>query len=383
METLVVVLSQIEKSQKEIIPCMVTQICENVENCSVVDFYRDFKLSKQLYGEYDLFKADQWLYDGWLNIYKNYRELVEPFDNVILIKTPTLRGIYPRVLDEKFLKEIDKGIMKDKYYQMSQDTMKRVIERLVFVKACRDKNVYQFCLDTEEVDFSKVWKFKHYERLYTFKDSEHKYFPMYEWALANTYIQPVDKAIDYYYVGSAFTKEREEEHKFRKDLVDKYTNKRRRGYSDVGHQIIKGKYEWYNAEERREARVDQDKYYYNLKLSKYTLVNKPYDVERFNMVRFMEALILDCIPIVLPGNNLDDIRLTFPDLYDIILLKGVILNRRDTNAYRPMDFYIHIRVAQYERDLDVIERLKNTKSYQMITNQDWVQQQFKKLLKGK
>ena len=137
METLVVVLSQIEKSQKEIIPCMVTQICENVENCSVVDFYKDFKLSKQLYGEYELFKADQWLYDGWLNIYKNYRELVEPFDNVILIKTPTLRGIYPRILDEKFLKEIDKGIMKDKHYQMSQDTMKRVIERLVFVKACR------------------------------------------------------------------------------------------------------------------------------------------------------------------------------------------------------------------------------------------------------
>ena len=43
------------KSSKEIIPCMVTQICENVENCSVVDFYKDFKLSKQLYGDYELF----------------------------------------------------------------------------------------------------------------------------------------------------------------------------------------------------------------------------------------------------------------------------------------------------------------------------------------
>lgn len=380
METLVVVLSQIEKSTKEIIPCMVTQICENVENCSVVDFYKDFKLSKQLYGEYELFKADQWLYDGWLNIYKNYRELVEPFDNVILIKTPTLRGIYPRLLDEKFLKEIDKGVMKDKYYQMTQDTMKRVIERLVFVKACRDKNVYQFCLDTEEVDFSKVWKFKHYERLYTFKDDTHKYFPMYEWALANTYIQPVDKAMAYYYVGSAFTKEREKEQKARKDLVNKYTNKRRQGYSDTGHHIIRGIYEWYNAEERRETRVDQDRYYYNLKLSQYTLVNQPYDKERFNMVRFMEALILDCIPIILPGNNIDDLKLTFPDFYDIILIKDIILTRRDTNAYRPMDFYIHIRFAQYEKDLDVIERFKNTKSYQRITNQDWVQEQFKKLL---
>ena len=382
MNTLVVVLNQIEKTQNEIIPCMVTQICENVENCTVVDFYKDFKLQKTLYGEYDLYKADQWLYDNWLSIYKHYREMVEEFDNVILLKTPTLRGIYPRVLDEKFLKEIDKGIVKDNKYQMTQDTMKRVIERLVFVKACRDKNVFQFCMDTEEVDFSKVWKFKSYKRLYTFKNKGFEYFPMFEWALANTYIQPVDKVMEYYYIGSAFTKEREQEHIDRKKMLDKYTNKRVRGYSNVGHTAVRGKYEWYNSEERREARMAQDKYYYYLKLSKYTLVNKPYDTERFNMVRFMEALILDCIPIILPGNNLDDLELTYPDLYDIILIKNVILTRRDTNAYRPMDFYINTRLARYEEDLDTIERLKNTKSYQMITNQELVQKKFKKLLGG-
>ena len=100
------------------------------------------------------------------------------------------------------------------------------------------------------------------------------------------------------------------------------------------------------------------------------------------MVRFMEALILDCIPIILPGNNLNDLELTYPDLYDIILIKNVILTRRDTNAYRPMDFYINTRLARYEEDLDTIERLKNTKSYQMITNQEWIKKKFKKLLGG-
>jgi hypothetical protein len=140
-ETLVAVLSNVEKTQNEIIDCMITQICENVENCSVVDFYKDYKLSKTTYGEYFMVKAEQWLYNGWLEIYKNYRELVKPYDNIILIKTPTLRGLYPRQLDKKFLKEIDKGFTKDNEYQMSQDLMKRLIERLVFVKACRDKNV--------------------------------------------------------------------------------------------------------------------------------------------------------------------------------------------------------------------------------------------------
>ena len=142
-ETLVAVLSNVEKTQNEIIACMITQICENVENCSVVDFYKDYKLSKTTYGEYFMVKAEQWLYNGWLDIYKNYRELVKPYDNIILIKTPTLRGLYPRQLDKKFLKEIDRGFTKDNEYQMSQDLMKRLIERLVFVKACRDKNVIQ------------------------------------------------------------------------------------------------------------------------------------------------------------------------------------------------------------------------------------------------
>ena len=95
-ETLVAVLSNVEKTQNEIIACMITQICENVENCSVVDFYKDYKLSKTTYGEYFMVKAEQWLYNGWLDIYKNYRELVKPYDNIILIKTPTLRGLYPR-----------------------------------------------------------------------------------------------------------------------------------------------------------------------------------------------------------------------------------------------------------------------------------------------
>ena len=221
MSTLVAVLSSIESTQNELIASMITQICENVEDCAVIDFYKDFKLKKTMYGDYETFKADQWYYDGWLNIYKNYRELVEPFNNVILIKTPTLRGIYPRNLDVKFMKEIDKGFTKDNHYQMSQDTMKRVIEKLVFVKACRDKNVYQFCIDTEEVDFSQVWKFKKYKRLYTFKNKGFEYFPMFEWALANTYIQPIDKAIDYYYIGSAYTKEREEEIKAKKALERK------------------------------------------------------------------------------------------------------------------------------------------------------------------
>ena len=379
-ETLVAVLSNIEKTQNEIIACMITQICENVENCSVVDFYKDYKLSKTTYGEYFMVKAEQWLYNGWLDIYKNYRELVKPYDNIILIKTPTLRGLYPRQLDKKFLKEIDRGFTKDNEYQMSQDLMKRLIERLVFVKACRDKNVIQFCIDTQEVDFSDVWKFKSYERRYIANHGDMKYFPMYEWAMANTFIQEIDKAQDLYFIGSAFNSEKQELISRYHDNLYKFFGRRRVGFVRANPQT--GYFDYYNNDEnRREIKVNQSKYLYELKLSKYTVVNPPYDTSCFNMMRFMEAVICDCVPIVLPENNFDDLILTFQDIYDKINFRDLILEKRDCRKL-PIEHYLHVRITEWERDKDCIEDIKSCKSYQRIVDQEYVQSEFAKLLKG-
>lgn len=379
-ETLVAVLSNVEKTQNEIIACMITQICENVENCSVVDFYKDYKLSKTTYGEYFMVKAEQWLYNGWLDIYKNYRELVKPYDNIILIKTPTLRGLYPRQLDKKFLKEIDRGFTKDNEYQMSQDLMKRLIERLVFVKACRDKNVIQFCIDTQEVDFSDVWKFKSYERRYIANHGDMKYFPMYEWAMANTFIQEIDKAQDLYFIGSAFNSEKQELISRYHDNLYKFFGRRRVGFVRANPQT--GYFDYYNNDEnRREIKVNQSKYLYELKLSKYTVVNPPYDTSCFNMMRFMEAVICDCVPIVLPENNFDDLILTFQDIYDKINFRDLILEKRDCRKL-PIEHYLHVRITEWERDKDCIEDIKSCKSYQRIVDQEYVQSEFVKLLKG-
>ena len=379
-ETLVAVLSNVEKTQNEIIACMITQICENVENCSVVDFYKDYKLSKTTYGEYFMVKAEQWLYNGWLDIYKNYRELVKPYDNIILIKTPTLRGLYPRQLDKKFLKEIDRGFTKDNEYQMSQDLMKRLIERLVFVKACRDKNVIQFCIDTQEVDFSDVWKFKSYERRYIANHENMKYFPMYEWAMANTFIQEIDKAQDLYFIGSAFNSEKQELISRYHDNLYKFFGRRRVGFVRANPQI--GYFDYYNNDEnRREIKVNQSKYLYELKLSKYTVVNPPYDTSCFNMMRFMEAVICDCVPIILPENNFDDLILTFQDIYDKINFRDLILEKRDCRKL-PIEHYLHVRITEWERDKDCIEDIKSCKSYQRIVDQEYVQSEFAKLLKG-
>ena len=379
MNTLVAVLSNIEKTQNEIIACMVTQICENIDNVSVIDFYKDYKLSKTVYGEYDIFKAEQWEYDGWLNIYKHYRELVQGYDNIILIKTPTLRGQYTSMLDVNLLKKIDKGFTKDSQYQMSQDLMKRLIERLVFVKAARDKNVYQFCIDSQEVDFSEVWKFKHYKRLNIMDGDGLTYFPMYEWAMANTFIQDIDIAQDLYYIGSAFNQERKEYLEYTKKEIYRLFGKNRVG--PIRANAKKGLFDYYDSEDRREIKVSQSKYLYNLKLARYTIVNQPYDLDRFNMMRFMEAIICDCTPIILPQNNFEDLRLTFPDIYDIIDIRDLKLTKRKTNNL-PLETFINARmgITQWETDKDTLRLIKESKSYQRITNQKYVQNELYKLL---
>lgn len=381
MNTLVAVLSNIEKTQNEIIACMITQICENMENVSVVDFYKDYKLSKTTYGEYDIIKADQWEYNGWLDIYKHYRDMVEYVDNVILIKTPTLRGQYTSMLDTKLLKKLDKGFTKDNQYQMSQDLMKRLIERLVFVKAIRDKNVFQFCIDTQEVDFSEVWKFKSYKRLYPFNGPGMTYFPMYEWAMANTFIQEIDKAQDLYFIASAFTDERREYMEYFKKEVYRLFGKKKVGPIMANPKT--GLFDYYDDEDRREVKVSQSKYLYNLKLSRYTIVTQPYDTDRFNMLRFMEALICDCTPIIMPANNFEDLRLTFPDIYDIIDIRDLKLTKRVTNNY-PIEHFINARmgITQWETDRDTLKLLKESKSYQRITNQKYVQNELRRLLEG-
>lgn len=378
-KVLVAVISNIEKTQAELIGCMVTQICENVDDVSVIDFYKDFKLSKTVYGEYNLFKVNQWDYDNWYDMYKNYKECIQEFDSVILIKTPTLRGTFTRMLDEEFLSELDKGFTKDNKFQMSQDIMRRLIERLVFVKACRDKKVYQFCIDTQEVDFSKVWKFKHFERRYIFNHGDMKYFPMYEWAMANTYIQEIDKIQSIYFNGSAFTEEKKKGLSVLKECVDKYLNRK---VSGPVFGIMTGSVDWYDDEDKRDTRVPQSTYMYNLKLSKYTIINTPYDDTHFNMYRFMEAIICDCIPIILPYNNLEDLQLTFPDIYNIISLGDLVLMRIHADRKIPMEMAIYSRLNcdRYDRDKIRFNEIKNSKSFKKITDQEYVKGEFKKLL---
>lgn len=107
-------------------------------------------------------------------------------------------------------------------------------------------------------------------------------------------------------------------------------------------------------------------------LSRYTIIVDDYSGQ-FNMMRFMEAVICGCVPLLLDGyNNLENLILTFPDIYDIIIKRGLVekLER------------VYFRIHDWEeKDQYIISEIKATKSFKKITDKVKVQQYYNKLLR--
>ena len=385
MNTAIVLLSSIESHQNEIIGAVINQAVEFIPNAYIIDFYKDYKLNKVLDAEPEIIKAEQWKFDSWKSMYKHYKKLVSDFDNIILVKAPINRD-NANTLDTKMLREINKMTRLDDTYNMQYDLMRRVIERLLFVKACRGKNVVHFVIDPDEVDFSKVWNFKSYRRIGALKWNNCEYGPIYEYVLYNTFIQDIPKFYDFYYVGSAITDDRKYLYRCQNEVLS-HINRRRIGFIKENPKI--GTFDIFDSN-NREKRVSQSTYLYNLKLSRYTMINPPYNKNEFNIIRFMEAVICDCIPLILKCKKdvrdmkfgcLYNLILTFPDIYDIITKRDLIvvpkeIHIRLTKYYEDSDNG-SVRKVKYgtygKPDIDICEQIKETKSFKKITDRDYVQ----------
>lgn len=387
--TAVVLLSNIESHQTETIGAILNQLSQFIPNLFVVDFYKNNKMQKMLNNDsVILVKANQWNYETWSQMYNHYKYMVAECDNIILIKTPVLRD-NKEVLNTDMLMNISKNIIADDKWNMQYDFMKRLIERLVFVKACRRKNVIQFMIDPEEVDFSSVWNFKSYSRYGVCNWGNVEYIPMYEWALYNTFVQDIPKAQELYFIASAYTDERKEYLSAVKTEIDKKLGRRRIGF--VRNNPSRGKVDYFDVD-GRERRVKQDTYLYNLMLSKYTIINPSYMKERFNIVRFMEAIICNCVPLILNDVNLDDLRLTFPDIYDIINKRELIVAPENVcvRLTRYFEDAINGSVLKQQRinetgvikrpDMEVCNLIKKTDSFKLIVDEDYISGFYKTIL---
>lgn len=334
---------------------------EFVDDVVVIDFYANGKLYKVLNGEPETLRLKQYECDKWSVMQEQIEKDIKEFDKVIIFKVP-ISCTWEDIL------AMEDGIKEDDSYNMGYDKMRRIYERVTFVKACQNKEVYQLVIDPREPDFSEFFVFKSYKRVCAWKTELDKYAPIYEYAMTNTFIQEIPKAQDLYFIGSVYDESKQYLYDIKKEF-DKRLGKRHKG--GMYNNPFTGKFELFTFE-NRDKRVGQGTYLYNLMLSRYTIIVDDYSGQ-FNMMRFMEAVICGCVPLLLDGyNNLENLILTFPDIYDIIIKRSLV--EKVERVY----FRIH---DWEEKDQYIISEIKATKSFKKITDKEKVQQYYNKLLR--
>lgn len=364
----IALLSNIEVSQNEIISAIYSQIIEFVEDVVVIDFYANGKIYKVLNGETEILRLKQYEYNNWISMEKYIKKEMEDFDKVIIFKAPVS-------CTYDVIEDMENGIKYNNSYKMSFDKMRRMYERITFIKAIRNKDIYHLVIDPREVDFSKVFEFKNYKRICIWKSKIDKYGPMYEYALTNTFIQEIPKAQDFYFIGSVYDDSKKYLYDIKEEF-DRRLGKRHKGgkynnkFGTIRNNPFTGKFELFTFD-NRDKRVSQSTYLYNLMLSRYTIIVNDYSGQ-FNMMRFMEAIICGCVPLLLSGyNNLKNLFLTFPDIYDIIDKRKLVVILSD----------VYFRIHDWEeKDQYIISEIKETKSFKKITDRAKVQQYYNKLL---
>lgn len=389
--TALVIADKIPSTQKEIIRMQITQILMCVDNVEIIDFYDNDKMVKYINSdEVPIVKVtDAWTCKDWDGTFSHFKSIVRYYRNIIIINSPTFRfmDVEPSELIKKYEKEATSNPLYA-FEGKSRQIRMRIL-RLLFIKACsksfESKNVYQFVLNPREVDYRDVWGFRWYKRIGPWEWRNTQIGPTYEFALSSMYIQDVNKVHDFYWYACKENKPAVEEFF---NLTKMFLN--RRVWSAWWANAITGDAGVYGKRETRSGTVPQDEYYYNLMLSKYTLISET-DDGSFPIVRFMESVILGCIPILAYNVDYDELKgnLTDQRFYDIIKYRNLKAKEyhagpgsvKKSNSVCNMceRFKLHYGT---DEDMNVIRELRSSKYYKDMTDEKVVQDYYDKLLKG-
>lgn len=211
--------------------------------------------------------------------------------------------------------EIYHGEKQDKY-SLNFDSTKRVYEKLIFIICCRELGVklFHFVIDPQEADIKSGLCYNNSKRLFILNDSISVYAHMYEAAMLCEIQQQYrnrGKTFELFFIASCLTNDR----KFLYDIKNKIK---------ISASVI------FDIIAKSNAGVAQGTYYSYLSRSKYTIVVKPYKNDSFSIIRFIEAIVLNCVPLILDDVCLDELKNTFADIYE--LAKDLVCSADDINS---------------------------------------------------
>jgi hypothetical protein len=298
---------------------------------------------------------------------KDYKEAVELADSIIeeynidtlLIYKSALATAYDNKnmsLAKAVLRNYDEGIYNKRW---SFITTRMLLFKFMFIwrASIKCKNIYNFVLDPQEPDYRLVIDFKNYKILYGMQRKDMIYMPCFEYGVLEQ-CKDYDrtKTINFMFYCGAVTEDR----KFIADRKEELE-------SIEGFDIrifTRGR-------TKDNKPVNQEDYYKNLARTRYTCCIQAYDKTAFSMYRFTEALINDCLSFVFYDCCLDDVKNTFPDMYEI-MNKYLIVNDFD-------EVIDNVNNWKESKRVKIINMLKETKSYKRFTDLNFIKKRWEKL----
>lgn len=372
----IVFLGNLTNYQNEIAKACLNQTYNFIEDAIIINPFKtrrllnliddqkakiiDFSFSVDNFDDYEEYKK---------NVKHNLKDKFK-IDNVILIKTIIAEGIsYDNysLVQRILYKGIDEGFKNNRMLNFIM--IKKYFEKIFFVKALSDLKirVFQFVIDPQEVDFSKVNTLTFpagYKRLFILKNESAKYCPMYEYYLQTKAKKKKkersQKLFDLFFIASAVGNERSWLAKL-SEKVNSMANK----------QKMKIIFRIFDSKENRSNRISQTEYYEKIGQSRYTLIIPPYDIKSFSIIRFFEAVNLGCIPLIYYKCNLKELEDTFKDIYEIVLRNKLIVT--EDEMFERMS-------GNIGEEINVINEIIESKSYKKITNSKKVKTFYDKLL---
>jgi hypothetical protein len=361
----VVSLWIIRPYHKELIRNTILQIKEFVPDVVYIDFHNSFKSLDiiDIVNKIDIVKFDISKYYNWFPLINAIDSFLKEydFDTIFVLNSCTGRndryGVHKVLRYENEYKGTKYGGPRDIFYKYN---MKAVYNRIVFMDRLAENgiNVIHFGVLPNEIVWGDYMNFKSYRR-YSFLKEDFKYAPMYERHLLlerDTFLNGAVRNHKFVFYGTTLNENR-----------DFLVSMQRR------FQIAGLKFFAYNPfEEKKSPSCSQNVYYRKLATTQYTYIVKSASDGFFSMSRFLEAVVLGCVPLIDSMVNISMLRETFPDIFEIVMDSGLVVTEN----------HVTRRINHYDRDKQVLEDIMETKSFKKITSYESVKKFFDKLMEA-
>lgn len=293
---------------------------------------------------------------GGLHDYKvEIKEKLKDFSLIIVVRMPLFETMSN---NNNSLILRYKANEKEEKLNFKFMTTIKIFVRLAILEVLEELNVnlIQIKIDPQEYSIETDFAFKNYTCYFINNRSNMKYMPMY----INQMFKSIKdgnlvecRSKDIFAIATCLSDDR-------KDLPQKFD-----GIicDNIDIRFI-------TKENNRKARVKQSDYYELLRGAKYTIIFKPYQHDSFSSIRFIEAILNGCVPLIMNDCDLSELKETYLDLYELVLKYNLVVSSIDVKT----------RVQKYDYDKNFIDEAMSSDSITKEINDKKVKKFFERMV---